>query len=73
MSVICRDNSKGHPSPMHTASQVDDFFSKDDGPLSTMNSLGRIGVSDRFCDIGEYLCYLFDENKFDSPTRNIVK
>lgn len=38
-----------------------------------MNSLGRIGVSDSFCVIGEYLCYLFDENKFDDPTQNIVK
>jgi len=58
---------------MHTASQVEDFYSKNDELHRRINSLGRIGVSDSSCDIGEYLCHLLDGNKFDDPTRNIVK
>ena len=55
---------------MYPSYSFDDLF---DGPLATINSLDRIGLPDSFCYIDEYLCYLFDENKFDDPTRNIVK
>ncbi len=45
----------------------------DDGLLSELNPLDRIGVSDSFCDIGEYLGRLLDENKFDDRFRNLSK
>ena len=46
---------------------------KDDGLLSELNPLNRIDVSNSFCDIGEYLGRLLDENKFDDRFRNLSK
>jgi glycerol-3-phosphate dehydrogenase subunit C len=46
---------------------------KDDGLLSALPPLDRIGVSDSLGDIGEYLDRLLDENKFDDRFRNLPK